>query len=48
MTSKSLSEKPIGVVGAGNFGTVIANNAGPKPAGVVVCPRHKGLQAHPE
>ena len=25
MTSKSLSEKPIGVVGAGNFGTVIAN-----------------------
>src|SRR5277367_3635110 len=25
MTSKSLSEKPVGVVGAGNFGTVIAN-----------------------
>src|SRR5882672_10703070 len=25
MTSKSLSERPIGVVGAGNFGTVIAN-----------------------
>ncbi len=25
MTSKSSSEKPIGVVGAGNFGTVIAN-----------------------
>ena len=25
MTSKSLSEQPVGVVGAGNFGTVIAN-----------------------
>ena len=25
MISKSLSEKPVGVVGAGNFGTVIAN-----------------------
>ena len=25
MTSKSLSEKPVGVIGAGNFGSVIAN-----------------------
>ncbi|MFM8911315.1 MAG: NAD(P)H-dependent glycerol-3-phosphate dehydrogenase, partial [Flammeovirgaceae bacterium] len=25
MTSNSLSEKPVGVIGAGNFGTVIAN-----------------------
>lgn len=25
MTSNSISEKPVGVIGAGNFGTVIAN-----------------------
>ena len=36
MTSKSSSDKPVGVVGAGNFGTVIAN----------ILARHRRVHLH--